>query len=150
MSATAEARRHAAVAAAADSLVAAFGEGRLADYFACFAPDATFVFHTTDRRLDSVAEYRELWRDWVEADHFEVLACDSTHRLIQVLGDTAVFTHDVRTRVAVRGVEQTLRERETIVFHLVGDRWLAVHEHLSPNDHPDPDTAVHVPARPPA
>ncbi|WP_326654590.1 hypothetical protein [Streptomyces sp. NBC_01750] len=30
---------------AADTLVSAFGEGRLDDYFAAFAPDATFVFH---------------------------------------------------------------------------------------------------------
>lgn len=29
------------------------------------------------------------------------------------------------------GSEQTLDERETIVFQRDGDRWLAVHEHLS-------------------
>ena len=29
---------------AADRLVAAFGEGRVDDYFACFHPQATFIF----------------------------------------------------------------------------------------------------------
>lgn len=52
---------------------------------------------------------------------------------MQDLGETAVFTHDVETRVSTRDGEETLRERETIVFarQADGDR-LAVHEHLSP------------------
>jgi hypothetical protein len=48
---------------AADRLVAAFGEGRVEDYFACFHPEATFIFYTTDRRLESTMEWRLCWID---------------------------------------------------------------------------------------
>ncbi|MEY2247965.1 nuclear transport factor 2 family protein [Streptomyces sp. BF23-18] len=118
---------------AADALVAAFAEGRLDDYFGAFAPDATFVFHTTPERLGSTAEYRALWQRWVEQDGFRVLGCTSSARLVQPFGDTAVFSHDVETRVATHAGEETVHERETIVFARSADGvWLAVHEHLSP------------------
>jgi ketosteroid isomerase-like protein len=119
---------------AADRLVAAFGEGRMDDYFACFHPRATFVFYTAGRRLESAAEWRELWDSLVREEGFEVLECSSSARRVQELGDVAVFTHDVETRVSTRaGGEETLRERETIVFARAEDgTWLAVHEHLSP------------------
>lgn len=118
---------------AADTLVSAFGEGRLDDYFAAFAPDATFVFHTTPERLTSTADYRVLWNSWVDDDGFRVLACTSTGRLVQLLGETAVFSHDVETTVSTTAGEETLKERETIVFRRQeSGRWLAVHEHLSP------------------
>ncbi|WP_328444632.1 nuclear transport factor 2 family protein [Streptomyces sp. NBC_00386] len=121
------------VRAAADALVAAFAEGRLDDYFGAFAPDATFVFHTTPGRLGSTAEYRALWQRWVEQDGFRVLGCTSSAQLVQPFGDTAVFSHDVETRVANNAGEETVHERETIVFARSADgAWLAVHEHLSP------------------
>ena len=41
---------------AADALVAAFGEGRVEDYFACFDPGATFLFPATEVRWEGVAE----------------------------------------------------------------------------------------------
>ncbi len=118
---------------AADRLVGAFGDGRVEEYFACFHPRATFVFYTTDRRLESTAEWRELW-DTLERDEgFEVIKCNSRGRRVQDLGDTAVFTHDVRTRVSTHAGEETLHERETIVFvREESGGWLAVHEHLSP------------------
>jgi ketosteroid isomerase-like protein len=119
---------------AADRLVSAFGEGRVDDYFACFHPRATFVFYTAERRLESTAEWRELW-DWlVREEGFEVLECSSSGRRVQELGDAAVFTHDVETRVSTfAGGEEILRERETIVFVRQDEgSWLAVHEHLSP------------------
>ncbi|QKV90639.1 nuclear transport factor 2 family protein [Streptomyces sp. NA02950] len=117
---------------AADALVSAFGEGRLDDYFAMFAPDATFVFHTTPERLTSTADYRALWDRWVTEDDFRVLACTSTDQLIQLLGETAVFSHRVETTVSTTAGEETLHERETIVFRRRDSgRWLAVHEHLS-------------------
>lgn len=48
-------------------------------------------------------------------------------------GDAAIFVHDVRTRVRLGGSEETLLERETIVFvRRAGEGWRAVHEHLSP------------------
>ncbi len=119
---------------AADRLVSAFGEGRVDDYFACFHPQATFVFYTAERRLESTAEWRELWDSLVREEGFEVLACSSRERRVQELEDAAVFTHEVETRVrTVAGGEETLHERETIVFaRQDGGSWLAVHEHLSP------------------
>lgn len=122
------------VSEAADRLVGAFGEGRVDDYFACFHPEATFVFYTTDRRLESAAEWRELWDALVREEDFKVLECRSSARRVQDLGDAvAVFTHDVETWVSTRSGEETLRERETIVFARGDDgNWLAVHEHLSP------------------
>lgn len=120
------------VRAAADALVAAFAEGRLDDYFGAFAPDATFVFHTTAQRLGSTAEYRALWQQWVAEDGFRILGCTSSAQLIQPFGDTAVFSHDVETRISTHAGEETVQERETIVFARAEDgRWVAVHEHLS-------------------
>jgi ketosteroid isomerase-like protein len=121
------------VLAAADALVGAFASGRLDDYFASFAPDATFVFHTTAERLGSLAEYRRLWHAWQQEDDFRVVACTSARRVVQLFGDTAVFSHEVETQVRTRAGAQTLHDRETIVFaRHGGSRWLAVHEHLSP------------------
>ncbi|MEV5956108.1 nuclear transport factor 2 family protein [Streptomyces sp. NPDC051987] len=123
---------HDTALAAADALIAAFAEGRTDDYFDAFAADATFVFHTTDRRLDSAQEYRALWQKWSDEDGFRVLSCDSADRRLQLLGDTAVFTHAVTTRIATTAGEEVLRERETIVLHRTADgAWQAVHEHLS-------------------
>ncbi|MBV6703322.1 nuclear transport factor 2 family protein [Kitasatospora aureofaciens] len=120
------------VRAAAAALVAAFADGRLDDYFAAFAADATFLFHTTPQRLTSVEEYRRLWQSWEAEDGLRILGCSYTQPLVQVLGDTAVFSHHVETQVATRAGEETLRERETIVFSRRGtNHWLAVHEHLS-------------------
>jgi ketosteroid isomerase-like protein len=118
---------------AVDRIVSAFGEGRLEDYFACFAEDATFVFYTTPRRLTSLADYRELWKRWVEEDGFQVISCDTTDTNIQRLGDVAVVTHAVETRISTRAGNDTLHERETIVLARNADGgWVAVHEHLSP------------------
>jgi ketosteroid isomerase-like protein len=121
------------VSQAAEALVAAFSEGRVDDYFACFAEDATFVFHTTAERLESREAYRSLWRSWEAEDGFRVVSCASSNPLVMELGDdAAVFVHDVATRVATSGGEEDLRERETIVFARRDGGWLAVHEHLSP------------------
>ncbi|MFE4963126.1 nuclear transport factor 2 family protein [Streptomyces sp. NPDC056660] len=118
---------------AADDLVAAYAEGRLDDYFTTFAPDATFVFHTAEQRIESVAEYRRVMARWVLEDGFRVLNCLSYDRMVQLWGDTAVFTHSVETRISTGASEETLHERETIVFRREADgRWLGVHEHLSP------------------
>lgn len=118
---------------AADRLVEAFGGGRVDEYFACFHPRATFVFYTTDRRLESTAEWRELWDSLERDEGFRVLECRSRRRRVQDLGEIAVFTHDVESRVSTRAAEETLHERETIVFARGEEgSWLAVHEHLSP------------------
>lgn len=120
------------VSRAIAALVAAFGEGRSDDYFGCFAPDATFVFHTTPERLMSVAEYRALWDRWVEEDGFRVVSCRAWDTHVQPFGDIAVVTHVLESRISTTGGEETVRERETIVMARGADgRWLGVHEHLS-------------------
>lgn len=121
------------VLAAADALVGAFASGDSAAYFACFAPEATFVFHTTPQRLGSRAAYEALWEKWVEGDGFAVVSCESSHQHVQVLGpDAAVFAHDVATVIEVGGGREDQSERESIVFARREGVWMAVHEHLSP------------------
>lgn len=121
------------VLAAADNLLAAFAATDTSAYFGCFSPDATFIFHPEPARLDDRAAYEQLWSTWL-ADGWRVVSCQSSERLVQLLGDRgdlAIFSHTVDTVTAV-GAEQTAyRERETIVFALADDRILAVHEHLS-------------------
>ena len=121
------------VRGAAERLVAAFGSGRLDEYFACFTDDASFLFHNTPERLESVHAYRRLWDRWMQEDDFRVTGCTSSAVRVQVLGDAAIFLHDVLTDVMTSTGAETLHERETIVFSRQSDgRWLAVHEHLSP------------------
>jgi ketosteroid isomerase-like protein len=120
------------VRAAAEALVSAFGRGDLDAYFACFADDATFLFHGTDRLLTSTGEYRREWARWAAEDGFAVRGCVTGDTVVQVLGDVAVLTHRVRTTVGTHEGESVLLERETIVFARRAGRWLAVHEHLSP------------------
>ncbi|WP_458315912.1 nuclear transport factor 2 family protein [Mycolicibacterium brisbanense] len=126
----------AAVLAAADALIAAFGHHDVERYFAAFRPDASFVFHTHPERLDSVADYRDLWRSWERDFGFRVIDCQSSNRRVDVYGECAVFTHDVVTTVENTDgprapIQTTTSERETIVFARSGGGWLAVHEHLS-------------------
>ena len=117
---------------AAAVLVDAFAAGRVEEYFACFAPEATFVFHAEPKRLGSRAAYRELWQRWEREDDFRVLECVSSGgSALGVGADAAVFTHDVDTLVATGAGQERLAERETIVFARRDGRWLAVHEHLS-------------------
>lgn len=122
----------AAVLAAADAIVDDFGHHRTEAYFAGFDSDATFVFHTADRRLESRADYEELWAQWEREDGFRVHGCRSSDRRVQLLGDTAIFTHSVDSRIELGGSVDDVTERETIVFARHGDGWVAVHEHLSP------------------
>jgi ketosteroid isomerase-like protein len=121
---------HAAVLAAAAELVRAFGTHDTSAYFACFAEDATFLFHTTKDFVPSRAAYERRWREW-EADGFQVIGCRSLEpRVLLVSTGAAVYTHRVRTRL--QGVDEVIAERETIVFRRTGSgRWLGVHEHLS-------------------
>ena len=119
---------------AASTLVDAFGEGRLDDYFGCFAPDATFVFYTAPERLMSVDEYRALWNTWVADDGFRIVSCTTSGTNVQRFGDMAVVTHSVQTQISTNAGDDTLHERETIVMARGDDgRWLGVHEHLSPS-----------------
>jgi ketosteroid isomerase-like protein len=120
------------VLAAARLLVEAFGRHDTDAYFASFAPEATFIFYTTSDRLACREDYQRLWREWELQDGFRVLSCASARQLVQDLGAVAVFSHEVTTVVRTQAGEQTLLERETIVFRRDGEHWTAVHEHLSP------------------
>lgn len=121
------------VLTAAGQLVEAFASHDTTAYFASFAPDATFVFHTHAVPLGDRAAYRELWTAW-ERDGFRVLSCSSSEQRVQVLGaDVAVFSHRVHTVLRTGDGQEAVDERETIVFQRQTDgEWLAVHEHLSP------------------
>jgi ketosteroid isomerase-like protein len=121
------------VAAAAAAIVAAFGRNDPQAYFTCFAPEATFIFHTTPRRLNSRAEYQAEWSKWVKEDGFRVRSCKSTDSRVQVLGDVAIFTHSVQTELSTKQGDSRVHERETIIFEHRDSNWIAVHEHLSPD-----------------
>jgi ketosteroid isomerase-like protein len=121
-----------AVLAAAAAIMAAFGRHDSDAYFSLFDPQATFIFYTTPRRLESRAEYQQEWAAWEKELGFRVRSCRSSDPRVQVFGDVAVFTHAVRTEVTTNQGETTLDERETIVFQRRDGRWIAVHEHLSP------------------
>ncbi|MHA6669614.1 YybH family protein [Homoserinimonas sp. A447] len=116
---------------AASAIVAAFAATDRDRYFAGFAPDATFIFHTEPARIDSRAEYERLWSGWVDSG-WRVLECASTQPAVQSFPGGAVFSHNVFTRVEADGTEDAYRERETIVFRADGDQLVAMHEHLSP------------------
>ncbi|GLR67950.1 hypothetical protein GCM10010909_26310 [Acidocella aquatica] len=123
----------AAVLRAAAHLVACFAAHDTAGYFAAFAPEASFIFHSTAEVLPSRAAYEALWRRWEREDGFRVLACESFEQRVSILSGIAIFTHRVETRLAFGADEQQSAERETIIFQRQpGGGWLAVHEHLSP------------------
>jgi ketosteroid isomerase-like protein len=119
------------VLTATDELIAAFAANDTVAYFACFTPDATFVFHPEDSRFNDRAAYETVWASWLDSG-WRVVSCVSSDRLVQAFADFAVLTHTCDTVTSVDGQETTLRERESIVFVLDGERLLAVHEHLSP------------------
>jgi ketosteroid isomerase-like protein len=116
---------------AASAIVDAFAATDGDRYFARFAPEATFIFHTEPERLGDRAEYENLWAGWVEGG-WRVLDCQSSQQVVQPFPGGAVFSHNVFTRVTAGGTEEAYRERETIVFRLDVDQLVAVHEHLSP------------------
>jgi ketosteroid isomerase-like protein len=121
-----------AVLQAADALIDAFRRNDRAAYFAAFAPEASFVFHTYPRRLDTRGDYESVWDGWVADDAFEVRACESTERAVALFERMAIFTHTVATALSIQGQVQHVHERETIVFREDAEHgWLAVHEHLS-------------------
>lgn len=120
------------VEAAASAIVEAFAATDGSRYFATFAPDATFVFHTEPARLDDRDAYERLWAEWV-ASGWRVVSCASNDRHVQPFPGGAVFSHSVDTTVETPDGQESYRERETIVFRTdPGQGLVAVHEHLSP------------------
>ncbi|MBT5575734.1 MAG: SnoaL-like domain-containing protein [Microbacteriaceae bacterium] len=119
----------------AAALVEAFGSHDPAAYFPFFADDATFIFYTHPEILTSRASWEKLWAQWEHDLGFKVHSCESQDAHVQLLGsDAAVFRHIVLSSIEMEGVLEVVKERETIVFHHDGLRWVAVHEHLSPWD----------------
>ena len=83
---------------AASAIVDAFAATDGDRYFAAFAPDASFVFHSEPARLDDRAAYERLWAEWVEGG-WRVVSCTSSDRHVQAFPGGAVFTHSVDTSV---------------------------------------------------
>jgi len=121
------------VLSAAAVLVEYFSSGELEQYFNAFAPQATFIFYTHPQRLMSRDEYKRCWKKWEQEAGFRVLSCQSSNQTVQMLGDTALFMHNVVTHIHTNDGDQVVNERESILFRIDPDgRWLAWHEHLSP------------------
>lgn len=119
------------VLAAAGAIVDAFARTDTQAYFAGFAEDATFIFHSEARRLNNRAEYEQEWASWID-EGWAVVECASSDKLVQAFPGGAVFSHTVDTTVNTKEGKVSYRERESIVFRHLGDRKLiAIHEHLS-------------------
>lgn len=128
------------IAVAADAMVRVFGSNEIDGYFAAFHPDATFIFYNAPVRLESRDEYRAERERWEREDGFRIVGCTSYDQKIQIFGGVGVFSHRVVTRLGSNSGEETVYERETIVFERQQDgTWLGVHEHLSE----DPRGAQH-------
>lgn len=119
------------VRAAASAIVEAFAATDGPRYFALFAPDASFVFHTEPARIEDRAAYEAMWAEWV-ASGWRVTSCASSAAAVQTFDGGAVFTHSVSTSVSTADGPESYRERETIVFRSDPDGLIAIHEHLSP------------------
>jgi ketosteroid isomerase-like protein len=123
---------------ALDALVEAFSRTDTTAYFACLAPEATFLFHSEPEVITGRAAYRALWDSWVTGG-WRVVGCESSDRQVQLLGSAAVVTHRVRTTIRTPEGEQRLDERETVVVARGDDDVVrVVHEHLSVA--PSPET----------
>jgi hypothetical protein len=117
--------------AAAIALLDAFAANDRDGYFACFAPGASFLFHTMPHLLPNRAAYEAEYDAWVRDAGFKVLAFQSGDQTIALHGDTAVFTHASTTTQVFNGETVTLNERETIVFQKIAGKFLGIHEHLA-------------------
>ena len=116
---------------AIDTIIDNFARHKREAYFSGFAADATFLFYTVPQRLESRAAYEAIWADWERNSGFQVQNCKSESRRIQVIGSTAIFSHDVDTTLILNGSVRDLKERESIIMERREGAWLGVHEHLS-------------------
>ena len=113
-------------------LVSCFAQHDFDKYFECFADDAVFIFHTSNNVLRNKAEYQKEWKKWEQEWGFKVESCKSTNQIVQLFNDVAIFSHTVDTTLNTNDGKKSFTERETIVFQFQNDKWIAVHEHLSP------------------
>lgn len=119
------------VVAAAEAIIRSFAATDTHAYFESFSSEATFVFHSEKKRLNSRASYEALWYGWLD-HHWHVTACESTDRLVQTFPGGAVFSHTVHTSSTSDDGADSYIERETIVFRTAESQTLiAIHEHLS-------------------
>lgn len=116
---------------AAAHLVSCFATHDFEGYFSCFDEETVFIFHTAANVLKSKSEYMNEWRTWEKEWGFKVKACKSSNQRVQMFDSMAIFSHDVATTLGTNDGDKSFQERETIVFHLVSGKWIAVHEHLS-------------------
>lgn len=117
---------------AAEAIVAAFRSNDEERYFAAFAPECTFAFHTDQEVLVGRDAWRSAWRELRDSG-WRVVDCRSLSTHVQPIGqDGGVFLHELETTAEQDGRHETYRERETIVFERRDGRLTAVHEHLSP------------------
>ena len=117
---------------AAAHLVSRFASHDFDGYFSCFDEKAVFIFHTSPNVLISKSEYQNEWRAWEKDWGFKVKACISSNQRVQLFDSVAIFSHDVATTLSTNEGEKSFKESETIAFHQVSGKWIAVHEHLSP------------------
>jgi len=117
---------------AAAHLVSCFAKHDFEKYFECFSSDTVFVFYTTKNVLLNKSEYQKEWKKWEQEWGFKVESCKSTNQLVQLFNDVAIFSHTVDTTLNTSDGKKSFTERETIVFQFQNDKWIAVHEHLSP------------------
>lgn len=127
-----QSQQAAEVIAASKAIIAAFGNDAPKTYFKLFDPEASFIFYGTPERLESRSAYEQAWALWRRDLGFRVRSCRSSDQRVQLFGDFAILTHFVVTEITTNQGEETLHERETIIFHRRDGRWVAVHEHLSP------------------
>ena len=113
-------------------LVSCFAQHDFDKYFECFAEDTVFIFHTTKSVLKNKSEYQKEWKSWEKDWGFKVKSCKSRNQIVQMFDDVAIFSHTVDTTLNTSDGEKSFTERETIVFNYQNDKWIAVHEHLSP------------------
>lgn len=116
---------------AAQGIVRAFRNNDEDEYFAGFADDCSFAFHTDPAPLLGADAWREGWRE-LQASGWRVKDCRTLCDHVQVIGDGGVYLHELETTAGEPGAIETYRERESIVFARRDGRLVAVHEHLSP------------------
>lgn len=119
------------IRSAAQSIVHAFRDNDEDAYFAGFADDCSFAFHTDPAPLLGAEAWRTAWRE-LQASGWRVTECRTLWDHVQAVGDGGVYLHELETTAGEPGALETYRERESIVFGRRDGRLVAVHEHLSP------------------
>jgi ketosteroid isomerase-like protein len=121
------------IAAAAQAIVTAYAANDEADYFARFAPDCSFAFHTDGEIHTARDEWQQGWRE-LRAEGWEVVDCHSLVTHIQLIPEGGIFVHELETTARTGDETETYKERETIVFTRRDGELIAIHEHLSTID----------------